>query len=93
MKISRKVVSERGYEPENLLDMLRRKGNMAKEEINTIVNVTYGGFVYIGDYRCIAPTMEAIEEKVMPLMEKGNEKAAKMGLIPIQRPDSQEGFG
>lgn len=79
--------------PENLLDILKegREENMTKDKIEPFVNVTYGGFVFIGDYRTIPEVMKRIEESVIPAMEKGNEAAAKLGLLPMAaKPDNGE---
>lgn len=49
-----------------------------KEEINPYVSVTYGGFVYEGDFRCIPALMETIDKSVLPLMRAGNKEFMEM---------------
>ena len=56
-----------------------------KEEVlDPWIDVTYGAFQFKGDWRLIRLVMKEIEEGVVPVMMKGNEEAAKLGLIAAQ---------
>lgn len=78
-------------EPNNLLDLLRGTKKNMETKINPFVDVTYGGFIFSGDYRAIPGVMKRIEESVLPVMEKGNEAAAKLGILPMAaKPDNGE---
>lgn len=68
--------------------MFRRK----KEHLSTFVIVSFGNFHFEGDFRAIAPTMEAITNEVMPVYEIGNQQAKDMGLVMKPPEDNGEGF-
>jgi len=55
-----------------------------EEGLDPWIDVTYGAFTYKGDWRLIRLVMKEIEDSVVPVMMKGNEEAAKLGLVPIQ---------
>lgn len=70
--------------------MFRRKRK--EEQLSAFVIVTFGNFHFEGDFRTIAPTMEAITTEVMPVYEIGNQQAKDMGLVMKAPEDNGEGF-
>lgn len=75
---SEKHVREVKMEPTNLLDLMREKKEQPKQ---TVVDVTFGGFKYVGEIVLLPDVLNELKKSLMPLLIEGNEAAEKAGLI------------
>ena len=79
-----------GEEPNNLLDMLRRSHNMEKKGKSNYIEVTFGNaFDFKGLTEDLIPTIKALEEKLMPVMEKGHAQQKELHILTLQSQGAQ----